>query len=150
MRLITILLVMTLIVTALGIGCSSLDTSCQDAKDAPYGSAIVIKPESFTVTEPHDYWRTEFFTISVTDKDTNPLNNIRITFFFPYAVPDTHGYVQLYDGATPVNSPFSTCTNANGVYHLRFDYYGAAAFLGDLRVESGATAFMTAAISVNQ
>lgn len=152
MRLITILLIMALIVTALGIGCGALDTSCQDAKDAPDGALITINPPSRSVTDTNTTitTHTDFFTITVKDREGNSMNKTRITLFYPWAFPDPSAVVQLYDGATPMNAPFATCTNDFGIYTLRYDYQsGGLTYTGDLTVRSG-TAYGAATFSVAQ
>jgi hypothetical protein len=139
------LAILAMLVAPLGCGQLKPD-ECKSASD---GATITINPSSFTVTDPHDVWRTVPFTITVKDADSNPLNSTRIVIFHAYAVPDWHGFVQLYNGSTPVNSPFEACTDDFGVYNLRLDYDAGTAFTGDLEVRSG-TAFAIASLSVNQ
>jgi len=133
---------------------------CGDSVSAPPDSMITINPNTLTVTctedpevegdvcevaTPHTQW----FTIYVQDSNGTPLGNVKITIFYPWAVPDSAGVVQLYDGGTPVNSPFNTETDDFGVYHLRFDYLfgGGLAYFGDLEVRSG-SAYGTATFTV--
>jgi hypothetical protein len=119
-------------------GCGSLG---QDTVTAPPDSAITINPDTTTVTDGNEdsWWHTQFFTIYVQDSDGNPLGNVKITISYPWAVPDPAGVVQLYDGSTPVKSPFDAKTDDFGVYYLRFDYMsgGGLAYYGDLEVRSG-------------
>lgn len=63
----------------------------------------------------------------------------KITIFYPYAVPDSKGLVQLYDGTTQVNSPFDAVTDDKGVYNLRIDYKsgGGLQYSELLQVSSG-------------
>lgn len=119
-----------------------------DCSSAPSGATISISPSSYTVTEPHAVWRTVYFTLTVADATGSPLNKTRLNIFHQYAFPDWHGFIQLYDGSTPVNAPFNACTDNYGTYSLRLDYDGASSFLGDLEVRSG-SAFATATIQVN-
>ena len=79
-----------------------------------------------------------------------PLKNRQISIFFPYAVPDSSSYAQLYDGSTPKNSPFTSATNMDGVYYLRIDYLsgGGVTYTGNLEIRSGSV-FASATITVS-
>ena len=114
---------------------------------APDGSSITINPGSLSIADPHDFWRTTNFTISVKNADGQPMGDAKIAISFPYAVPDSHGYVQLYDGTTAKNSPFDAKTDEFGVYNLRFDFRAGVAYTGDLEVRSG-SAFGTSTFTM--
>jgi len=117
---------------------------------APSGSTIIINPDSVDVAAGGaPDWHTHFFTISVIDPDGNPRADTVLDIFFPWAVPDPAGVVQLYDGATPKNSPMRVKTDKFGIYQLRFDYLaGGLEWDGILEVRSGAV-FVTADFSVS-
>ena len=90
----------------------------------------------------------EFFTISLKDANGNPLGDTRISISFIWAVPNIVGVVQLYDGTTPVNSPFEADTDDFGVYILRVDFQsGVISYFGDIEVRSG-DAFGSASLTV--
>ncbi len=129
------------------IGCGTDDNDCSSA---PSGSVITINPSDFTWTDTTSSitWNTHPFTISVKDRNGNPMNKTRISIYFPLAVP-LYPNVQLYNGSTAVNSPFSACTDNYGVYQLRFDYQagGGLDYFGDLEVRSG-DAFQDITITV--
>ena len=146
-----------LLFTVMLWGCGSLGS---DPVTAPPDSTITINPETMTATCTEDpevegdacevaTWHTVFFTIYVKDSDGTPLGNVKITISFPWAVPDSTGVVQLYDGSTPVNSPFDAETDDFGVYNLRFDYLlgGGFTYNGDLEVRSG-SAYAIATVEV--
>lgn len=141
-----------ILLTLLGASVFFMSSCGGGSVSAPPGATITITPESFTPPpdgSAESSWHTQFFTILVKNSDGNPLGNIKITISYPWAVPDSAGLVQLYDGSTPVNSPFDAKTDDFGVYHLRFDYQsgGGLKYKGDLEVRSG-SAFKTAAFEV--
>lgn len=117
---------------------------------APSGGSIEFSPSEITVTDQGSVINTftAYLTIVVYDSNLQPMNGQDITIFYPWAVPQAT-VVQLYDGATPVNSPFTAKTDSNGLYHLRVDYMsgGGLAYFGELEVRSG-TNFGTASIQV--
>lgn len=119
-------------------GCGSLGG---DSVSAPPDSTITINPETLSVADSREEedWHTQFFSIYVQNSDGTPLGNVKITISYPWAVPDSSGVVQLYDGDNKVNSPFDAETDDFGVYNLRFDYLsgGGLAYYGDLEVRSG-------------
>jgi hypothetical protein len=107
---------------------------------APSDATITVNPDSLSIddgtTTPS--WHTQYFTILVKNSNGDPLGDIDIWISYPWAVPDVFGAVQLYDGKTPVKSPFKAKTDDFGVYQLRFDYQlGIGSYLGDLEVRSG-------------
>lgn len=127
-------------------------SSCGGGVTAPPDATITIKPESFTPPpdgSAESSWHTQFFTIYVENSKGDLLGDIEIWISYPWAVPDSAGVVQLYDGNTPKNSPFMAKTDDDGVYQLRFDYQsgGGLKYKGDLEVRSG-SAFKTAAFEV--
>jgi hypothetical protein len=138
-------------------GCGSLGS---DPVTAPPDSTITINPGTMTATCTDDpevegdacevaTWHTVFFTIYVQNSDGTPLGKVKITISYPWAVPDSFGAVQLYDGDNKVNSPFDAETDDFGVYYLRFDYLlgGGFTYNGDLEVRSG-SAYGIATIDV--
>ncbi len=140
-----------LLLTLLGASVFFMSSCGGGSVSAPPGATITINPATLSVTdgttEPN--WKTRFFTIFVKDSKGNPLGNIKISIFYPWAVPDSAGVVQLYDGSTPVNSPFDAETDDFGAYNLRFDYLsgGGLNYKGDLEVRSG-SAFGSASVEV--
>lgn len=140
-----------LLLSLLGTSVFFMSSCGSGSVSAPPGATITINPATLSVTDEttEPTWKTQFFTILVKNSDGNPLGNIKITISYPWAVPDSAGLVQLYDGSTPVNSPFDAKTDDFGVYHLRFDYQsgGGLKYKGDLEVRSG-SAFKTAAFEV--
>lgn len=126
---------------------------CGDKLTAPSGSAISISPDSFAPpadTSSATSTHSQYFTISLKDADGKPLKNREISIFFPYAVPDSSSYAQLYDGSTPKNSPFTANTNMDGVYYLRIDYLsgGGISYSGNLEIRSGSV-FGSATITIS-
>lgn len=123
-----------------------------DSVTAPSGSIITINPTDLTITDSSETVRTwtAYFTITVTDDSGNPMNDTDVSIFFPWAVPQG-AVVQLYDGTTPKNSPFTAKTDENGVYNLRFDYMsgGGLDYFGDLEVRSGSS-FTSTAVTIGQ
>ncbi len=118
---------------------------------APPGATITITPSTVSITDgtTEPTWHTQYFTISVKNSKGDPLGDIEIWISYPLAVPDSAGVVQLYDGNTPVNSPFKAKTDDFGVYQLRFDYQlGVGSYKGNLEVRSG-SAFGSASFDVS-
>ncbi|MBM4136572.1 MAG: hypothetical protein FJ241_07045 [Nitrospira sp.] len=124
-------------------------SGCGESVSAPPGAKVKINPSEVTITDTGAIdTHTQFFSISVTDANDIPLGNIKITISYPWAVPDSSGVVQLYNGSTPVNSPFDTETDDFGIYNLRMDYQsGGLDYKGDLEVRSG-TAYGKASFEV--
>ena len=117
---------------------------------APPNSVITISPTELTITDGtgEEKWNTQFFTISLKDVNGNPLGDTRIAISFIWAVPNVVGTVQLYDGNTPVSSPFEADTDDFGVYILRVDFQsGVISYFGDIEVRSG-DAFGSATLTV--
>lgn len=104
---------------------------------APSGSTITIRQQDVTFTDASVGWHTTHYKIVVQNPDGTAMGDAKITISFPFAVPDPHGLVQLYDGNTPKNSPFNAKTDDFGVYDLRFDYRSGVKYFGDLEVVSG-------------
>ncbi|MBI5408939.1 MAG: hypothetical protein HZA14_06205 [Nitrospirae bacterium] len=110
--------------------------------DAPADSdiAITVSPDEATITDGSSTTvvDTYYFQIVVKKGDI-PLRDVNLSISFPWAVPSPAGAVQLYDGATKVDSPMNVTTDANGAYNLRFDYIrgGGVEYKGDLFVVSG-------------
>jgi len=126
-------------------GCGGGSTS------APTGSTITINPATFTLTDASATvsTHTQYFTVSVKNLAGASLGNTKIVISSPFAVPDSSGYVQLYNGTTKMDSPFEAETDNFGIYQLRFDYTsgGARAYAGNLEARSG-SAFGTASFSI--
>lgn len=125
---------------------------CGDGgSSSPSKSTMTINPATVSVTDGSGTVSThsQSFTITVLDSNGKPMNEQEITISFPWAVPDSAGVVQLYDGNTPVNSPFKAETDKFGVYNLRFDYQtgGGLAYKGDIEVRS-ATVYAKASVEV--
>ncbi len=116
--------------------------SCGDVA-APPGSTITISPSSVTVTngDATAEWTTQYYTISVTDKDGNPVGDVELSISYIWASPNAYNLVQLYKGSTPVDSPFVATTDEFGSYKLRLDFVsgGGYEYKGDLEVRSGAS-----------
>lgn len=142
-----------LLLTLFGAAVFFMSSCGSGSVSAPPGATITINPATLSVTDEttEPTWKTQFFTILVKNSDGNPLGNIKITISYPWAVPDSAGLVQLYDGSTPVNSPFDAETDDFGVYNLRFDYLsgGGLNYNGDLEVRSG-SAFSSATFEVTE
>lgn len=109
---------------------------------APSGSTITISPSDLTVNNSSATVSTytAYFTITVTDSNGKPMNGTDVSIFFPWAVPQG-AVVQLYDGTTPKDSPFTAKTNSNGFYNLRIDYLsgGGLDYWGDLELRCGSS-----------
>ena len=122
---------------------------------APVGSILNIQPGDFSKTDPDPASvHTTNFTISVTDENGIPLNDVLLWISYPFAVPDSSGRVQLYDGDVSKPSPMNVCTDVDGLYHLRFDYISGLVgedpitYTGALKAESG-QAIDTVTVSIN-
>ena len=118
---------------------------------APPDATITINPGSVSINDgtTTPSWHTQYFTILVENSNGDPLGDIEVWISFPWAVTDTFGAVQLYDGKTPVKSPFKAKTDDFGVYQLRFDYQlGIGSYTGNLEVRSG-SAFGSASFGVS-
>jgi hypothetical protein len=123
---------------------------CGGSDSAPPNSVITINPDEVTVTDStgEPKWNTQFYTISLKDENGDPLGDTRIAISFIWAVPNIVGVVQLYDGDTPVNSPFYADTDDFGTYILRVDFQsGGISYFGDIEVRSG-DAFGSAGLTV--
>jgi hypothetical protein len=142
-------------IIALGMLCFPL-AGCgkSESVTVPQGSAITFNPAEFTVTDGsiQTTWFTRPLTITVLDENGNPLNKAKINIYFPFALPNTPAYVQLYDGslAKPMNVPFDTYTDDFGVCNLivGFQSGGGLEYTGDLEARSG-TAFAQIKITIN-
>ncbi len=118
-------------------GCGSGGT------DAPATAIITISPEtdvevtdgSATVSTS-----TKNFHITITNDQGIPLEDVNLHISYIWAVPNSFGPVQLYDGTTAKNSPMLVKTDINGTYNLRLDFQsgGGLAYSGNLQVTSGA------------
>jgi hypothetical protein len=122
---------------------------CGGSVSAPPGSTITMSPAEITVNDGGlTAWHTQYFTIYVKDSLGSPLGNVKLSISYPWAVPDSYGLVQFYNGSTPVNSPFDVETDDFGTYVLRVDYQaGGLDYKGDIEIRSGA-AFTKAAFTV--
>ena len=129
--------------------------SCGDVT-APPGSTITIDPSSVSITSVSDetgaspaFWTTKYYTVSVVDKDDNPVGNVKLSISFVWASPNPYNLVQLYKGDTPVDSPFEATTDEFGSYKFRMDFISGAyyEYTGDLEVRSGA-AFASSTLDV--
>jgi hypothetical protein len=134
-------LVLLLSFLFLGLSCGgSIDLGPGGCVSAPEGATITISPSSIDVTDATSLaWHTAYFQIKVTDENGIPLNDVELWISFIWAVPDEAGYVQLYDGDIPKNSPMKVCTDEDGVYNLtfRFQSGGGRDYYADLEVRSG-------------
>ncbi len=84
-------------------------------------------------------WSTQNFHISVKTDLGIPLSDVNLYISYILAVPNSFGYVQLYDCDTAKNSPMMVKTDINGTYNLRFDFQsgGGLAYTGNVQVISG-------------
>ncbi len=129
--------------------------SCGDVS-APPGSTITIDPPSLSITSVSNengtspvITATKYYTVSVVDKDGNPVGNVKLSISFIWASPNSSNVVQLYKGDTKVDSPFEATTDEFGSYKFRMDFIsgGAYEYTGDLEVRSGA-AFASSTLDV--
>ncbi|MEC4685975.1 MAG: hypothetical protein VST71_09630 [Nitrospirota bacterium] len=115
--------------------------SCGDVS-APPDSTITINPPSLSVEngDTTARWSTQYYTVSVVDKDGYPVGDAELSISFIWASPNPYNLVQLYKGDTPVNSPFDATTDEFGAYTFRLDFIsgGAYEYTGDIEVRSGA------------
>jgi hypothetical protein len=135
-------------------------SGCGRSYEAPEGSVITISPSEITITDGslQDIHKQRFL-ITVKNPLNVPLNNVKIRSSFIWSTPDgvldTLVYdmnpcdgtpetplAQLYDGdpddgGAPVNSPFNTTTNEDGVFEIwvRFISGGYDAFPCDNVIE---------------
>ncbi len=104
-------------------------------------ATITINHSMVTVTDGTltAQWHTQYFFISVKDTGGYLASDVEIWISYPWAVPDTSGFVQLYDGDAPKDSPMSVKTDENGSYILRFDFLsgGGLEYIGNSEVHSG-------------
>ena len=114
------------------------------AVTAPPGTIVKFLDGDLTIidiTEPNPH--VENFTISVTDPEGRPLNDVLLWISYQWAVPDPDGVVQLYDGDIPKDSPMNVSTDVDGLYHLKFEYISGQvgddpiSYYGDLKAQSG-------------
>jgi len=115
--------------------------SCgEDDVCPPPESTISLSPESLDITDagPNQQIHTTYFTINVADNNGIPIKHAKLSISFIWAVPDSYQVVQLYDGDTPVNSPFNTETDEFGVYYLKVDFLsgGGLEYFGDVEVRA--------------
>ena len=118
---------------------SACGTSGEKENAAPPNAVITISPtaHSFDIAGAQ-ITSTEFFNIVVKTAGGIPLEDVALRISFVWADPSSTGLVQLYDGDTPVNSPFYAKTDENGSYIVRFDFEGGGlAYSGTLLVISG-------------
>ncbi|VAX30598.1 hypothetical protein MNBD_NITROSPIRAE02-622 [hydrothermal vent metagenome] len=124
--------------------------SCGDVS-APPGSTITINPPSLSIEngDATARWTTQFYTVSVIDKDGYPVGDAELSISFIWASPNPYNLVQLYKGTTPVDSPFSATTDEFGAYTFRLDFIsgGSYEYTGDIEVRSGA-AFASSTLDV--
>ncbi len=120
--------------------------SCGDVS-APPGSTITIDPPSVSIESVIEKdgsspvrTATTYYTVSVVDKDGNPVGNVKLSISFIWASPNSSNVVQLYKGDTPVDSPFEATTDEFGSYKFKMDFIsgGTYEYTGDLEVRSGA------------
>ncbi len=140
-----------LLLTLLGASVFFMSSCGGGSVSAPPGATITINPATLSVTDgtTEPTWHTQPFTIYVKNSKGDPLGDTEIWISFIWAVPDVFSAVQLYDGNTPVNSPFKAKTDDFGVYQLRFDYQlGVGSYTGNLEVRSG-SAFGSASFDVS-
>ncbi len=108
---------------------------------APATATITVSPTEFELSDgtATATWSTHFFSIVVKDAQGRPLNDVDLDISYVWAVPNSAGYVQLYDGNTPVDSPMEATTDEHGQYHLRFDFQsgGGLVYSASLEVRSG-------------
>ncbi|NOZ25199.1 MAG: hypothetical protein GXO94_03800 [Nitrospirae bacterium] len=124
--------------------------SCGDVS-APPDSTITINPSSLTIENslPTTETSTQYYTVSVVDKDGNPVGDVKLSISFIWASPSPYNLVQLYKGDTPVDSPFDATTDEFGAYTFRLDFVsgGGYEYKGDVEVRSGA-AFAASTLEV--
>jgi len=116
-------------------------SGCGGNNEAPEGTIITINPSSITVTDGslQDIHKQRFL-VTAKNPSNVPLNNVSLRMSFIWASPDgvldtlvfdldpcdgtaETTLVQLYDGdpddgGVPVDSPFNTSTNEDGVFEL--------------------------------
>lgn len=124
--------------------------SCGDIS-APPDSTITINPSSLNIENSllTTETSTQYYTVSVVDKDGNPVGDVKLSISFIWASPSPYNLVQLYKGDTPVDSPFDATTDEFGAYKFRLDFIsgGGYEYTGDLEVRSGA-AFAASTLDV--
>jgi len=128
-----------------------------DTVSAPYGSIIIVQPGTTAVNDGTltTTWSDQYYTITVLDGNSNPMNNVEIFIDFIWAIPDTAGLAQLYSGNkesgyTAVNAPMVATTDSSGNYHLRVDFShgGGLKYSGTIRVISAGAIHGAAEFSV--
>ena len=120
-------------------------SGCGGNNEAPVGSIITISPSELTITDGslQDIHKQRFL-ITVKNTSGVPLKDVELRTSFIWASPDgvldtlvfdlnpcdgtaDTTLAQLYDGdpddgGAPVDSPFNTSTNEDGVYELWFRF----------------------------
>lgn len=118
----------------------------------PPDATITLSPNSVDISDGGGATQihTHYYTIYVSDSDERPISGAKLSIFYQWAVPDAYSAVQLYDGTTPVNSPFNAETDEFGVYYLRVDFTsgGGLEYEGDIEVRS-CSIFGSAGFSVS-
>ena len=122
------------------IGSFFIWSGCGGNYAAPEGSTITITgPDAITDASSSTSTDSAFFTIVVKNPSDVPLDDVKIWITYSWAVPSPANLVQLYDGATPKDSPMSVQTDSNGAFNLRMDYQrgGGLDYTGTLQISSG-------------
>lgn len=122
---------------------------------APYGSTIEIDPPSVTVNgyslACSGIYDVQLFKITVLDPDNNPMNNAVITVTLNWSPNYSHPSLyamQLYDGTTPVTTPYTTTTNEYGIKSLTAYFDVSCDYKGAIEAFSG-SAYSKSDIDVN-
>ncbi|GEM_PF-2111555 len=123
-------------------GCGGYGSLFSDGYTSPPEDAtITVSPPSTKITDGGGTVETdeEQFLVVVKDANGIPLNNVEVVVSYPWAVPSPAGFVQLYDGSTPVDSPMTVITDPNGAYIVKFAYKrgGGVAYKGDFQFIAG-------------
>lgn len=140
MKNIIVSLILTGLLFLLGCG-GAIDLGPGGSVSAPEDATITISPSSVTVKDGRSssYWDTQYFFITVKNKNGIPLPDVEIRMYYIWAAPASSYVVQFYEGDTPVNSAHYAVTDENGTYKLRFDFMsgGGLEYKADLEVTSG-------------
>lgn len=112
--------------------------------NAPSGSSLTIYPSFISITDNGTDNKTQLITASLKDSNGEPLREIDIwVSFSPISNtgsdPGSSPLIQVYDGITPVETPFSVKTDKNGIYafYVRLRTGGGLSYTTSLEVRSG-------------
>ncbi len=122
-------------------GCGGYDAPLSgEYTSPPEDGSITINPSTIKIKDASGPVVTdrEQFQIVVTNADGIPLDNVEVVVSYPWAVPSPAGFVQFYDGDTPVDSPMTVVTDQNGTYIVKFNYLrGGISYEGEFQFISG-------------